>query len=92
MGGRGLLVKIFLVMSSLAIIALFALAVINIIENSERKEVEKLLSELDRNRKEESHQVQSQIKSIKGMIIGLSILILGGVGGAEHSPFRTMGH
>jgi len=45
----------------------------------ERAEVEKLLSEIDRNRKEDSLQVQSQIKSIKGLLIALSIILIVGL-------------
>jgi hypothetical protein len=46
---------------------------------SERSEVEKLLSEIDRGRKEDSLQVQSQIKSIKTLLIAISIIVVVGV-------------
>ncbi len=42
---------------------------------SDRNEVEKLLSETDHNGKEDTIQVQSQIKSTKGLLIVLSILL-----------------
>ena len=46
---------------------------------SDRNEVEKLLSETDHNRKEDTIQVQSQIKSIKVLLIVLSILVFLGL-------------